>query len=311
MTLARGTRLFALGDVPVLVRLGDERRAEAFRSVVGRDDPVDTPPRATLVFLAEGPGVPSRPPDRVVDDVDAWHDAGALVLRHRSGMTARVEGTVATVGGGDADLVRAFRRLFQLVVTQLLAPLDRFVLHGGGLLAGDGRARLAVGDAGTGKSTLALAALSAGWRVLSDDLVVLRWRDGDGLEAAGIPRPIAVPGELGGAALEGARPLAGDPRERWELPVDVLEPGWWPVAGTVALAHAAGADGDLRRLTGREALPRLVGSFLSAGDPDLLRRWFPAAAALGRLPAWELGHGADPSSRLAAARRGLAAVAAQ
>ncbi len=53
----------------------------------------------------------------------------------------------------------------------------------------------------------------------------------------------------------------------------------------------------------------LMSSFVAAGDHELLRLYFPHAAALSRLPAWSLRLGREEATRLAGAARWLDAAA--
>ena len=164
----------------------------------------------------------------------------------------------AWIGGPTHDLDRVFRQLFHFTVTHLLAHHQRYVLHAAGLVAGDGNAYLVVGGTGQGKSTLALAAIASEWGLLADDLVVIRRREG-GLEASGIARSVAVPGDLGAVLPAPAPPIPGDQRGRWDLGVDRLTRGWFPVAGVIVVGHSASVDGDLDSLTGETTLYRVLG----------------------------------------------------
>src|SRR5262249_45599826 len=151
------------------------------------------------------------------------------------------------------------------------------------------------------------AAIASGWGLLADDLVVIR-RGEKGLEASGIPRSVAVPGDLGAVLPVPAPPIAGDPRGRWDLGFDHLTRGWFPVAGVIVVGHSASPHGELEVLTGEPTLYRVLGSFSSATDPFLLTRVFPVAGTMSRLPSWRLAHGVDPATRLAVAQRFLAEI---
>lgn len=70
--------------------------------------------------------------------------------------------------------------LFSVVLRQR----GLLVLHGSGV-ARDGQAVGFVGDSGWGKSTLAAALVERGWRLLTDDLLVV-----DGLVGAGVPTAV-------------------------------------------------------------------------------------------------------------------------
>jgi hypothetical protein len=231
-----------------------------------------------------------------------------LFLQYASDVRARVTDREAHVGGGSRYLETSFARLFHPVITHLLATYGRFVLHAAAF-AHEGRAFLALGATGTGKSTLSLAALHAGWDLLADDLAVLR-QGADGSTVAGIARRTALPGDLRSHALGDGRPLLDDHRNRWELPPHRLTRGWFPLAGVVLPAHGCAARGELRRPEPMSVFERTVESFTSVSDPARLRRFLPCAAAIARPVGWELRLGADPTTRIEDAARLLEDVAA-
>jgi hypothetical protein len=298
-----------VGDIGVLVRC-DVNGATALQTLLPLLPGHPGPASVQLTIDAPGPSVPARPPDESGADLVAWREDGSIAFRHESGATACVQGDRASVGSLPTH---GARRLLPLALTQLLGRHDRFVLHGAGLVR-DGTAYLALGDTGSGKSTLSLAALTGGWQVLADDLVVIR-EGSNRVEVAGIPRTVVVSealvattGERG--LMAGARPVADDSRRRCELPPDVLTPGWWPVAGCLLLGHSTRPPGELDRVSGHETLAHVVDAFSSAGEIELVRRFFPHAAALSRCPGWALRHGVRPAQRLAAARALLDGVVA-
>ena len=139
-------------------------------------------------------------------------------------------------------------------------------------------------------------------------MTVLR-SDGSHLELSGIRRPIAVPADVSSSAV-GGEAAPGDVRGRCVVSPSALESGWFPVAGVIAVGHSPSGTGRLSPLAGQEALRRVLTSFTSIANPDLLRRFFGPAAALSRLPGWRLEHGADPATRLDSARRMLDGVLA-
>jgi hypothetical protein len=73
------------------------------------------------------------------------------------------------------------------------------------------------------------------------------------------------------------------------------------LGGVVLVGHSRSLAGELAQAGGRQILSAVLGSFCSVTDPELLRRFFPLAADIGRLPGWMLGLAADPSTRLAEA----------
>jgi len=300
-------RVVDIGGVAVLLEAGDEARAEAMTMLLGALPTLAEPPRVAIRYLVRPPALPRRTPDQAVVRYAVWQRNGTLHLADRSGARARVTDLSAWIGGGADRPANAFRALFPAVACHLLAFQDRFVLHAAAILGEDG-AYLVCGGSGGGKSTLALAALDSGWPVLSDDLVVLR-RQGAALHVSGIHRPVAVPADV--------KPVGAGPRMRadargrsWFSPT-CLRRGWAPVAGVVAVGHASSPDGTLLTLDGHRAVQIALGSFASTTNPLLLRRFFPLAAMLGRLPAWELQHGSDAATRLGAAARLLDGVEPQ
>src|SRR6266850_5758567 len=58
---------------------------------------------------------------------------------------------------------------------KLLRPLGIYSLHAAGLVAPDGSGVLIVGASGSGKSTITIGLIRAGWRYLADDAVLLRY----------------------------------------------------------------------------------------------------------------------------------------
>lgn len=80
--------------------------------------------------------------------------------------------TVAFADDPPAAVDEGLLAALDLALTRAFARQGVLVLHGAGFLL-DGRAVLAFGPSGSGKSSLATAALAAGGRVLSDDIVLL------------------------------------------------------------------------------------------------------------------------------------------
>jgi hypothetical protein len=101
--------------------------------------------------------------------------------------------------------------------------------------------------------------------------------------------------------------MPGDPRERRELDPGTLRSGWRRVAGLILLDHSP-AMGLAERMHGADVLLTVIGSFSSAGQPELLRRYYPVAARLARLPCWRLALAADASVRLRDAAERLVAI---
>jgi hypothetical protein len=106
----------------------------------------------------------------------------------------------------------------------------------------------------------------------------------------------------------GSRTLTDDARNRVELPLDRLQPGWWPVAGLLITCLGSAPEGTIRALHGATVLSQVVAAFLAAPNQTLLHRFFGHGASLSRLPAWELAHGRDGTARLDATARLLDSV---
>lgn len=127
---------------------------------------------------------------------------------------------------------------------------------------------------------------------------------------SGIPRQPSVPGDLVRAGDE-MQTLAPDERGRHELGAERLTHGWYRAAGIIVVAHGRTPEGELRALSSEETLDHMLRSFSSATDPQLLRAFFPIAAALTRLGGHWLGHGGRVDTRLDAAERMLATAASR
>jgi hypothetical protein len=138
-------------------------------------------------------------------------------------------------------------------------------------------------------------------------MVALHLDDGAVL-ATGLPRPIAVPADVGTGEGPGTRPVPDDPRQRTELPGSTLAAGVHPVAGVIVTARGTESETDVVPVGGQDALRTLLQASASLSDQRLLPQVFAIAGALARLPAWSLRHGTDASRRIDGARRCLAAL---
>lgn len=293
-------RVVDIADVPVLLEADDPGRWFSVTTLLAGLTESDRPPRAAIRHVRAAPPLPAREPDRTYDDLRVWRDGTELVLQFASDARARIGEEEARIGGGSDHVDAAFARLFHFAITHLLAPHGRFVVHAAAV-AGTTGAFLVLGGTGTGKSTLALAALGAGWQVLGDDLAVVRLGHAGGVELAGVHRRTAVPGDLAPGRATGGRPLAGDHRNRWELPPERLATGWFPLAATLLVGHSQTAEGEVGPWHAQAVFDTALASFTATTDPARLRRFLPVAAALSRLPAWTLELGADAGRRLAGA----------
>jgi len=254
----------------------------------------------SVVFASRPYQVPPASPDESYDDLQVWRTRTALFLRH-GGVQARVSDRRASLGGDDDDLREPLRYILPFTLGHLLAPQGRIVVHAAALEKA-GTAVLVFGATGSGKSTAVLAGLRSGWHALSDDLVVLR-NGNAGLEVCGLPKPMAVPPELVEITERGCDPIPGDKRCRWVVRGQHWQRGWHRVAACLVTGHAERSPGYLRPLGASSLFTTVLVSFPGPAEPSAVRQLFPVAAALSRLPAWELGHDPDTVRRLATAAR--------
>ena len=297
-------RIAAVGDIPLRLLADDPAGASALRLLLGSVPDSSERALGTVRAGGRGPELPGRDPDQEFDDRRVWLDDDEVTFLDRTGVAGRSGPTGAVIGGGGTDAASAelgIRRLFLSSVGHLLGFHDRFLVHAGAVIA-DGSTILLLGSSGAGKSTVALASFARGWPVLTDDLAVLR-RTGDGVQVIGIPRPPTVPADLGAPVGADARLVANDPRKRLQLPAEVLTGGFHDIDGVVVVAHGTGPVAELTPENGRAIHLLLVGSFPPASHPDQLRRAHPVFAAVSRLPARRLAHGADPGRRTTSAAR--------
>ena len=288
------SRTIDVAGVGVRLDASDAPHVRALDAAVGALARHDGEPALRIRFDEHPEPLPWRAHQHADGDVRAWWTVDELLLGHGS-LSAHVGASTAHIGG-ERDLVRGFRQLFPYVITHLLAPHGLFVLHAGAIQR-DGDAVLVLGGTGTGKSTLVASAASAGWSALADDLVVVRMGR-DGPEVTGIPKPLAVPGDVVGMIALAARPIDNDARQRWHVEVGPSEPAWSPVAATLVSAHGDVARSELRDLTSPQLFQWLLFSFLSRLEQSRLRRFLGVAAELTSRRGWEVRHGVDSSARV-------------
>ena len=201
----------------------------------------------------------------------------------------------ATDGPGDADTLSHL--LLDQVLPRALAHQGHFVLHAAAVASDDG-AVLLVGGSGAGKSTLAAALLKRGWKVLSDDAVVVESRGS---------RPVAVPTYPGLRLNPDALHLlphgvaATGPMAHYSDKVRVALPAAEGPEVTLDAICLLAADGDhdvgapprVRRVSPAEATLALIRNSFQLDVADLerqARQLELAAAITDKTPVLTLDH---------------------
>lgn len=258
------------------------------RAVEFQRDGGDTSGAVTVAFEESG--------TRVVVEVDPAEAAGpvrrlfpALCVEPRPGEGPhfRVAGwgpglRLGTEDGGTEEydgLPGLLAALEFRLLERLLAPLGDWVhLHAAGALV-QGRAVLAVGRSGAGKSSIALAWSRMGLPVLADDLILV----GPGGRVRGFPRLAKVDRERlaeQGLSLEDTVAPVADHPQAW---VDLHRDVPWPRATVpVALVAEVAYDGSGSRsspLGPSALLQRLMANLLVTGlrGSEALDRLVPLA----------------------------------
>jgi glycosyltransferase involved in cell wall biosynthesis len=282
-----------VGGVAVGLSATDAVRAAAIRSVLGRMTPSQHEPDVSMAFGSHMQPLPERGPDETQGDLQLWHDEAALTIACGTTVSARVESSHGEVGGYTTHLGLAFHHVAPFMLSSLLAPHGRFLLHAGAIQIA-GQAVLVLGGSGVGKSTLILGALQNGWNVLSDDLVMIRSGSG-GPVVSGIPQGLVVPTEVitGGAP---ARPRSTDHRGRQQLPFEAWDRGWHPIRGIVIVAHGNAEHTEIEPVDTSWLLGVLTYSMLCR-QPIRVREYTRHAISLCRLPACRLLHSQAPENR--------------
>jgi hypothetical protein len=285
-----------VAGVPVGLSASDDVRGTSLRATLEGFDTTGAAAVVTIAVDAEAVAPPAAAPRSELYHIRYWDEPGDAVVGASAGLLLFVDGSEAHAHLPDLSALADFEGCVYLPLTWLLARHARFMLHGAAVER-DGIALLVLGHSGKGKSTLAAAALEAGWRVLADDVVIVHREGRDaGFRVHGVHRTPTFPIEIGGALTDSAVPL-GDPRDRAELPRDVLTGGEHDLAGVVLVVHSERDEGSLARTSGGRVLPLLLQSFAGSIDQQLRAAFFGTAGELSRLPVWELGHAADASRR--------------
>jgi hypothetical protein len=290
-----------VAGVAIAVHSRDDARRDAVLAALAGFPAVAVAPVAAITVDDARGTVPADPPRTEEREFRFWDASDGVVVAAKSAvLEASPEGAALhVVDDDDLDVVEG---LVAVALAWILAPRARYLVHGAAV-ARDGAALLVLGESRAGKSTLAAAALEAGWAVLSDDQVVLVG-DPDAIRVYGVHRDPAIPMELGGPVVEQGTPLRG-PRQRALLDRTVLTTGAAELVGTIVVAHATESAGTLTAATGRRVVPLLMRSFAPTADDALRPQFFAFTERVVALPAWELGHAADVAQRRAHVARAL------
>ena len=304
-----------MAGIAIGLDAADEPRWRALDALFGTCRDTDAEPTVAVTFGIEPPPAPVEDPAVRFSDVAMWFTPDGVVTRHDSGLVVRRDGLSIRAGGPDlgADLPRALRRSVQHVLVDALADLDRHAVHAAAFGRGD-EAVVVLGDTGAGKSTLAIGAARAGWSVLADDIAWLTSPAGE-LAVTGFPKPLHVPADLRAEVPDATTSIVGDARGRY-VSAGSLTNDDRPrrLVGLIEVRHGDG-DGAVTPLApGPRLVAMTLASYPLQQDPLRMRRFFPLAARVGRLPAVTVAHAADPARRadraaglLAAAWRSLTA----
>lgn len=181
--------------------------------------------------------------------------------------------------------------LFELDLYQQLAEraAPGWLLHAAALERG-GRAFVFAGPSGAGKTSLTLALIARGWRLVTEEMALV---DRD-LSVRGLARPIHTAADgPERAALPASWPSLEYPLRRADgvehraiaqPPRDVRAYGPLPLAAIARIDHAPDRPAQLARLPAHASLPRLWDATLRQDDDGLAA----AVAICAARPAWSL-----------------------
>ncbi|HWJ09221.1 MAG TPA: hypothetical protein VNS46_07575 [Nocardioides sp.] len=197
----------------------------------------------------------------VVQPPHLWADERSLLFRAR-GSAVHVTTERVLIETPDAEQRALMDWLVYATATRALLSLRRrFNLHGGGVVAPDGRIWGLIGESTAGKSTTGIELVRRGWGFACDDVIEVTTSD------AGLPlaRPVARPLHLSdeaaaglGADVELGRWLPDRDKRAFAVSAD-LTPR--ELAGLVILTEGApDAPVTARRVPGLQAIPVLAWS---------------------------------------------------
>ena len=211
---------------------------------------------------------------------------------------------IATLSG-DAPSVRHL--LLDFILPLALASGGETVLHGSAVDV-DGHALVFIGDAGSGKSTIAAALAAHGATVLADDGVLLQPRDDGAYAVPSYPGLRLWPDAARRARTRGfsTMPIASGSRKRRLVPsAGVAGAAVLPVAGVYCLRIGDGAP-VFHRLSTRDAALEVIRHAFTPdvfGRTALLSHLDRAEYWARRLDMWTITAGRDLSALDSLARR--------
>lgn len=185
---------------------------------------------------------------------------------------------------------------YEAFSTYLLGQVMSFALLKQGLeplhatvVVRDGRGTALLGDSGYGKSSLAAASLAVGYRILTDDLLVVREHAGRMLGYPGPPRLKLFP-EMARRFLPGPPATPMNPSTR-KLVVPLRKEQYWNRPASleriyaIASPRARARSIRVRRLSRRQAFLTLTRNTFNAAvsAPQRLERQFRMAARLAAI----------------------------
>ncbi len=219
------------------------------------------------------------------------------------------EASCRVAGWLAADPQRLATDLLDTLLLFMLTRLDRVPLHAAGIVR-NGVAALLCAPSGVGKSTLALAAVQHGFKLLSDDAVYLESLNDNGVRVWGWPRAVYVapssdaarPGVAAQSAAGGGggvplRLRNGKWKEAHALPGAWAAP---PVAerAVIMLLERGSGRALARSIDQESASDRLLGT-VDAGFDVWRSALAPALSQIAATRAWQVTTSSDPAETLA------------